>query len=257
MITSRSNPRVKWVHALQIKRHARREESAFVIEGVRLAREAVAAGAPTRLILCTDHLDERGRGLVNSLARLGGEVETVTEGVMTACSSTETPPGLLAVLAMPNLPLPDPLNLAVVADGLADPGNLGTLLRTALAAGVQAVFVTPTTVDPYNPKVVRGAMGAHLHLPIIEATNETLASSLAGLDVWVAEARLGKAYNEIDWRRPSAIVIGGEAAGPSTALRQVAKGQVHIPMAGRSESLNAAIAAAVILFEIARQRGQA
>ena len=256
MITSRSNPRVKWVHALQTKRRARQEDSAFVVEGARLAREAVANGAPARLVLCTDHLDERGRGLANSLARLGAEVETVTESVMAACSSTESPPGLLAVLTIPQLPVPQPLTLALVADGLADPGNLGTILRTAAATGVQAVFLAPTTVDAYNPKVVRGAMGAHLRLPIIEAEIETLEATFAGMDVWLAEASLGKAYDQVNWRRPAAIVIGGEAAGAGSALRQISTGQVHIPMAAGSESLNAAVAAAVILFEVARQRGR-
>lgn len=256
MITSTSNPRVKWVHALQTKRRARQEEAAFVIEGIRLAREAVAAEIPSRLVLCTDHLDDRGRGLVNSLARLGAQVETVTDNVMAACSSTETPPGLLAVLSVPHLSIPAALDLVLVADGLADPGNLGTLLRTAAAAGVQAVFLTPTTVDAYNPKVVRGAMGAHFHLPIVETDVESLAQHLFGLDVWLAEARLGLFYHQVDWHRPTAIVIGGEASGPSQGLRSLAKGQVQIPMVAGTESLNAAVAAAVILFELVRQRGR-
>jgi TrmH family RNA methyltransferase len=255
MITSPANPRVKWVHALQTKRRAREEEGAFVVEGIRLAREAVASARAVRLVLHTEALDARGRGLINSLARLGAEVEVVSEAVMAACSTTETPPGLLAVLPIPDLPIPVPLTLALVADGLAGPGNLGTLLRTAAAAGVQAVFLTEGTVDAYNPKVVRGAMGAHLRLPIVSLQAQELAPRLSGLEIWLAEAGQGLPYHRVDWRRPVALVIGGEAHGPQPPLRTLTTHPVHIPMPGGTESLNAAVAAAIILFEIARQRG--
>jgi TrmH family RNA methyltransferase len=254
MITSTSNPKVKWVRALQVKRKAREEEGVFVVEGIRLAREAVAAGIPSRLVMHTESIDARGRGLANSLARLGADVEAVSDPVMAACSDTETPPGLLAVVETPILPIPQPLTLALVADGLADPGNLGTLLRTALAAGAEAVFLTGDTVDPYNPKVVRGAMGAHFHLPIRWLGPAELAPALAGLQAWVAEAGQGSAYYNVDWRVPSAVVIGSEAGGPGAATRELDAGRIRIPIAPASESLNAAVAAAVILFEIARQR---
>src|SRR3972149_2605384 len=108
MITSTANPKVKWVRALQLKRKAREEERLFVVEGIRLAREAVAAGVPARLVIHTETLDARGRGLANSLARLGAEVELVSESVMAACSDTDTPPGLLAVVERPDLPFPLP-----------------------------------------------------------------------------------------------------------------------------------------------------
>jgi TrmH family RNA methyltransferase len=97
-------------------------------------------------------------------------------------------------------------------------------------------------------------MGAHFHLPLVSAGWDDLAQRLAGLDLWLAEARAGTSYSSIDWRRPSALIIGSEAAGPSAPARRLAASQVHIPMPGRAESLNAAIAAAVILFEAARQR---
>jgi TrmH family RNA methyltransferase len=156
---------------------------------------------------------------------------------------------------MPELAPPDPLTLALVADGLTDPGNLGTLLRTASAAGVQALFLTEGTVDAFNPKVVRGAMGAHLRLPIVSVPASELPQRLAGLRVWLAEARQGEPYDRVDWRPPSALVIGGEARGPQDSVRALSPSLVHIPMQAGSESLNAAVAAAVILFEIARQRG--
>jgi TrmH family RNA methyltransferase len=255
MITSTSNPKVKWVRALQAKRKAREEERLFVVEGIRMAREAVAAGVPARLVMHSEGLDARGRGLANSLARLGAEVEAVSDAVMAACSDTETPPGLLAVVARPDLPVPRPLTLALVADGLADPGNLGTLLRTALAAGAEAAFLTGQSVDPYNPKVVRGAMGAHFHLPIRGLAPGEVPGALDGLRIWIAEAGQGSSYTEVDWRPPSALVVGSEAQGPGEAIGDLDARRTHIPISPDAESLNAAVAAAVILFEIARQRG--
>lgn len=256
MITSTQNSRVKQVRGLLARRRAREQEGLFVIEGVHLAREAVAAGAAARLVLYTEDLDARGRGLVNSLAKLGAETEVVSPPVMAACSGTETPPGLVAILPLPTPPPPSALDLALVLDGLSDPGNLGTLLRTAMAAGVQSVLLTGDSVDPFNPKVVRAAAGAHFHLPIQSAAADDLPALLEGLDLWLAEARSGPAYSQVDWRAPCALIIGSEAHGPSDAVRRLPLRPVHIPTARQTESLNAAIAAAVVLFELQRQRGQ-
>lgn len=255
MITSIHNPRVQAVRALQARKRAREQEQAFVIEGLHLAREAVAAEVPARLVLYTEDLDARGRGLVNSLAKLGAETETVSPAVMAACSGTETPPGLVAIVQAPELHPPAHIDLALILDGLSDPGNLGTLLRTALAAGVQWVLLTGDTVDPFNPKVVRAAAGAHFHLPMQSVTSTDLPASVEGLDLWLAEARSGIPHTRVDWRPPCALIIGGEAHGPSEAVRALPARSVHIPIVQHSESLNAAIAAGVLLFEIARQRG--
>jgi TrmH family RNA methyltransferase len=255
MITSRSNPHVKRVCALQTQRRARQQEGAFVIEGIRLAQEALSTQFPIQLVLHTEHLDKRARGLLNSLARQGAEVIQVSDAVMATCSSTESPPGLLLVLPIRSRPLPDRLTLALVADRWADPGNLGTLLRTSLAASVEAVFLTEGTVDPFNPKVVRGAMGAHFHLPIATLDPAELPQQLIALELLLAEADKGIPHYQVNWKHPVALIIGGEAHGPQPRLRALASGAVHIPMAEKTESLNAAVAAAVILFEIARQRG--
>jgi len=181
----------------------------------------------------------------------------VSEAVMASCSDTQSPPGLLAVLPIRTHLKRKPEKLALVIDRFADPGNLGTLLRTALAAGVEAVYLNEGGVDPHNPKVVRGAMGAHMRLPILTVDAKYLQRHLAGLDIWLAEAHTGRPYTEVDWRRPVALIIGGEAHGPQPSIRALALGQVHIPMPGGTESLNAAVAAAVVLFEIVRQRGEA
>jgi len=255
LITSTSNPRVKWVRTLQQRRRIRQREGLFIVEGVRLAQEAAAAEARPRLVLHTPEVDGAGVPLLESFQRSGAEIIAVSPEVMAACSSLETPPGLLAVLPLPELPIPKPLDLALIAEGLADPGNLGSLLRTALAAGVQLAVLTEGTVDPYNPKVVRGGMGAHFHLPVRGASVKKLLPELEGLPIWLADAHEGHPYFEVDWRQPVALALGGEAGGGSGELRNRAQGLVHIPMHPKAESLNAAVASAVILFEIRRQRG--
>jgi TrmH family RNA methyltransferase len=254
MITSLTNPKIKLVRALQTHRRAREQERLFVIEGVRLAEEASRAQIAPHLVLHTDPLDARGRAALNQLARLGAPVEIVSPRVMASISDTETPQGLLAVLPSSFISHPSSFSFALVLDRLSDPGNLGTLLRTAAAAGVQAVFLAPGTVDVYNPKVVRAAVGAHFHLPLVEASWDELRDPLSRLVVWLAEAREGEAYDRVDWRQPCALVIGSEAEGPSEAARQFTPRRVHIPMPGPTESLNAAVAAGVLLFEVTRQR---
>ncbi|MCS6911107.1 MAG: RNA methyltransferase, partial [Anaerolineales bacterium] len=141
-----------------------------------------------------------------------------------------------------------------VCDRIADPGNLGTILRTADAAGVEAVFLAPGTVDAYNPKVVRAAMGAHFHLPVLATTWEELHMQLRGLTAWLADSAGGERYDRVDWTQPHALIIGSEAEGPSEAAHRFAAQRVHIPMPGRAESLNAAVAAGVLMFEAARRR---
>jgi TrmH family RNA methyltransferase len=254
MITSLTHPKIKLVRALQTHRRAREQERLFVIEGVRLAEEASRAQIAPHLVLHTDPLDARGRAALNQLARLGAPVEIVSPRVMASISDTETPQGLLAVLPSSFISHPSSFSFALVLDRLSDPGNLGTLLRTAAAAGVQAVFLAPGTVDVYNPKVVRAAVGAHFHLPLVEASWDELRDPLSRLVVWLAEAREGEAYDRVDWRQPCALVIGSEAEGPSEAARQFTPRRVHIPMPGPAESLNAAVAAGVLLFEVTRQR---
>lgn len=256
MISSVANPKIKLVRNLQARRSVRQAERLFVVEGVRLVEEAARATDPPRLVLYADNLDARGRAALDQLRGRGAAAEAVTTQVMASASGTETPPGLLAVAPMPALPPPSLLSLALVLDGLRDPGNLGAILRTADAAGLEAVFLAPGTVDLYNPKVVRAAMGAHFHLPILTASWDVLVERLAGLTVWLAEAGDGVTYQEVDWRRPSALIVGSEAVGPGQAARRLAPRRVSIPMPGQAESLNAAVAAAVLMFEAVRQRSR-
>jgi TrmH family RNA methyltransferase len=142
----------------------------------------------------------------------------------------------------------------LILDRVRDPGNLGTILRTALAARVEQVLLTPGTVDLTNPKAVRAAMGAHLHLPVAQLGWEPIAGVTAGCDVWLAEASGDAFYTAVDWTRPVALIVGGEASGAGRQARSLAQASVSIPMSADVDSLNTAVATAVILFEVARQR---
>jgi TrmH family RNA methyltransferase len=256
MITSTSNSRVKWVRTLQTKKSQREAESLFVIEGPRLLREAQAAQAFVRSIFHLEQLDQDEHSLINALVVSGATRETVSEHVLKAMSATDTPQDMLAVVAWPEAAIPAVLDLALILDRIADPGNLGTILRTARACGVGAVLLLEGTVDPYNPKVVRAAAGAHFHLPLIESSLQDLDEVIPGLPIWIADAHQGEQYDCIDWSKPAALVIGSEAHGHRPELDRLAAGHVRIPMQDESESLNAGIASAVILFEIIRQRGE-
>jgi TrmH family RNA methyltransferase len=182
------------------------------------------------------------------------ECVEVSDKVMAACSDTETPAGILAVMPMPRLaPAPRP-TFVLIVDALRDPGNLGALLRSAAAAGVDAVWLAPGTVDAYSPKVVRGAMGAHFRIPIDAIEWDRIATHVDGLDVWLADGAAETSYTQVDWTRPCALIVGGEAHGASAEAARLARGRARIPMARAVESLNAGVAASVILFEAARQR---
>jgi len=252
MITSLANPQVKYVRRLQSDRRFRANERAFVVEGTRWMRDLVAARAVPRALFATAAWLEsnEGRGLSATL----GAAVAVSDEVMAAMSDTETAPGVLAVLPIAPRPWPDAPTLVLILDAVSNPGNLGTILRVASAAGADGVLLGPGCVDAYNPKAARGSMGALLRLPVRAANWDEIGEAVAGLDVWLAAARDGVAYAAVDWRRPAAILIGGEAHGAGAAGERLATGRVTIPMRDATESLNAALAAGILLFEAARQR---
>ena len=254
MLTSPRNPRIQRIRKLQASARTRRRERAFVVEGVRLTEEALRAGWQPELVLFTGDLSGRGQAVVDGFRAMGAETLPVTPQVMTAASDTQTPQGILAVLPLPQPEIPAPLTFALVPDGVRDPGNLGTLLRTALAAGAEAVFLPPGNADAFSPKVVRAAMGAHFRLPLFPMDWETIGRHLAGLNVFLADAAGGQPHFEAGFDAPLAIIIGGEASGAGDQAQKLAARRVHIPMPGDAESLNAAIAGAVLLFEVVRQR---
>ena len=260
MITSSHNPKVKLIRALTGRAKERRENGAFLAEGVRLVEEAFSAGWDFRFVLYTDGLSQRGLDLVQSsnCQRRGrgisrGERPAVCDrdrdfaGNYSRCSRSTRP------TPCSRLPKPD---FVLIPDQIRDPGNLGTLLRTAAAAGVQAVFIPPETTDPFAPKVVRAGMGAHFRLPILSLTWDQLKGRVGGMSVYLSDAEAEKSCWEVDFTHPIALVIGGEADGASVQARSLATEMIRIPMPGQMESLNAGAAGAVLMYEVVRQRSR-
>ena len=271
MITSNQNPKLKLVRSLLGRPKERLEANAFVIEGVRLIEEAVSAGWKIQFALYSDGLSERGRDLINVLAAHRVDVEEVAGDLLQKVSETETPQGILAVLEFSHPSIPKAMNFILIPDQIRDPGNLGTLLRTAAATGVQAVFLPPETTDAFAPKVLRAGMGAHFRLPIHSLTWDAIreylsASPLAQsgnnhsaevthplLPVYLADMD-GQSCWETDLGKPLAVIVGGEAEGASDEARKLATQKISIPMSGKVESLNAGVAGSVLMFEVVRQR---
>ncbi|MFQ6001807.1 MAG: TrmH family RNA methyltransferase, partial [Anaerolineae bacterium] len=228
------------------RRRGREKERLFIVEGVRLCEEVLRAGITPALLFYTPEVAAEGRGmrLLQALADLGKRGMAVSEEVMRAISDTQTPQGVLAVVSI--LPKPPEEGLLLIVDRLRDPGNLGTILRSAWAAGVGQVVATKGTVDIYSPKVVRGAMGAHFHLSLAPDKRwKEIEPLLEERQILLAEAKGEVAYHEVDWSLPSALIIGGEAEGASEEAKRLAHKRVYIPMPGEAESLNAAVAASV------------
>ncbi len=229
----------------------------MVAEGLRLLQELARAELPISQLFWTPEFaaEDAGRAVLATLETRSEASIAVSPEVMAAIADTETPQGILAVLPIPTLP-PRAGSFGLIPDGVRDPGNLGTMLRTAWATGVSRVWLPPGTVDFTNPKVVRAGMGAHFCVPMAKATWEQIAADIAGTSVWLAEAERGTPYDAVDWRGPVTLIVGGEAegAGPEARALAGAAGYVTIPMAEGVDSLNAAMAAAVLLFDAARQR---
>lgn len=255
MITSNQNSKIKLIRALQGRAKERREAGAFLAEGVRLVEEAVSSNWGFRFALFDETLSERGKSQVEGLGSRGVDVEEVSASVMKSLSETESPQGILAVLNETQLPIPNYCDFILIPDQIRDPGNLGTLLRTAAAAGVQAVLLPPETTDAFAPKVIRSGMGAHFRLPIHSMTWDEIKRfcDSANQRVYLADMD-GQSCWETNLCQPLALIIGNEAEGASESAKQLANQIISVPMTGMIESLNAGVAGSVLIFEVVRQR---
>jgi TrmH family RNA methyltransferase len=274
-ITSRQNPLVKRFRRV----HAGSERQHIFLEGVRLIEDAINTNARFESVAFTAALEasERGAILLDALRRVPCRGALVSKQVMEAIADTETPQGVAAIVSRPYAELdglfaasPD---LLVIADELQDPGNVGTIIRTAEAAGANGLITTRYTVDPFNDKSIRASMGSALRLPIVTGARRAdiaarcrehkikiIASTVdppraQGVIEDVARAEVVRLCSAADMTVPLALIIGREATGVSATAAREADEFVHIPMAPGVESLNVAAAAAMLLYEAARQRG--
>lgn len=254
MISSLSNQKVKYVRRIQSDRRFRHRQQVFVVEGTRWLKELLAYPQELQQVFyCDDWV--KTADLAHMLAQFNIDRQCVSEEVMKAMSATEAAPGILAVVSINPLPIPAHSMLVLILDAITDPGNMGTILRSAVAAGVDAALVGPGSVDVYNPKVVRSAMGAHLRLPIHQIEWPAISEQVASCHVWLAAGDGLTAYTAVDWRNPSALIVSNEAHGGSKEARTLATDSIAIPMQPGTESLNVAMATSIILFEAVRQRG--
>ena len=257
MITSAQNKRIQEVRRLCSKRKEREAAGLYIAEGIRLVEEALSHAEDCAFLLWCAPLPPRAEKLVKGFSSAGVSTEEITPQLMDSIAGTDSPQGVLAVMRMAPLPLPQKADFILIADGIQDPGNLGTLFRTAAAAGADALLLMPGCADEFSPKVIRSGMGTHFRLPFARMdwdTAEKWLHDFSGMQILAADSDGGISCWETDLRRPTALIIGSEANGPCDRALSLSDARILIPMPGEIESLNAGIAAGILIFEVVRQR---
>lgn len=256
MITSNSNAQVKRLLQLQKKSKARNEEQVFLVEGLRMFSE-VPAERVEKVYVSESLYNKKKQEL--HLDKF--PVEILSDSVFQYVSDTKTPQGILCIVKQKKYHTEDLLDIKnphfIVLDNLQDPGNLGTIVRTAEGAGVDAVFLSKESVDIYNPKTIRSTMGSIYRMPVVyvEDLLELLNTfKQKGIKSYAAHLEGKNSYDKEDYQAGTAILIGNEGNGLRDEVADSADIWVQIPMQGKVESLNAAIAASILMFEVYRQR---
>lgn len=254
MISSTSNSRIKYIMNLKKSARARRQQEYFLVEGPRMFFEV----PKDRLqeIYVTESFEEKYKDKLSDC-----RYEKISDAVCRHLSDTKTPQGVIALVKKKEISLQEILYgqknpCLFLLENLQDPGNMGTIIRTSEGAGVNGIIISRESVDPYNPKVIRSTMGAIFRVPfvIVDDMEETLRILKdAGICTYAAHLN-GEAFYQQDYRKGCAFFIGNEGNGLSEQLTSRADRRIRIPMKGQVESLNAAVAATVLMYEALRQR---
>ncbi len=261
-IQSSQNSTIKEIKALHQKKH-RDIQGVYFVEGIRFVNDAIDNEQAINKIIMSDRLETLNGGtrLISRISEVCSDIYMVPDKLFREISDTQTPQGVMAVLEKRHTDFQMALKAGtsiVVLDSLQDPGNVGTIIRTADAAGVSAVMMTKGCVDLYSPKVLRSTMGSVFHLPIFEDLDIVDAIQiLKANDYKVIASHLEgeNNYYDEDLSCKSAIIVGNEANGISQDTAAAADRLIKIPMPGKAESLNASIAAGIMIYELVRQRG--
>ena len=252
MITSTSNPKIKQVALLRDKARARREEGAYVVEGIRMFRE-IPAGDVREVYVTQDFYNKN-----ESLCSTYKDLQVVSDKVFEKIADTVTPQGVVAVVSMKETSLEDVLkgDFLLFLENIQDPGNLGTLFRTAEGAGVKGIIISKGSADIYNPKVIRSTMGSIFRMPYIyvEDIASVISKETSNMNIYAAALEGAKDYTTVSYTGRCGILIGNEGNGLKNETIKAAGKSVYIPMQGSVESLNASISGAILMYEAARQR---
>lgn len=265
MITSMSNPQIKKVQQLLKKARTRREEGLFVAEGIKMFGEAPADRVQKVYAAASFAEKEEFHRILEEkgLDKHSDKVEIVDDKVFKSLSDTVTPQGVLCLISMKNWSLEEILEgvenpLLMILEDLQDPGNLGTIIRTGEGAGITGVILSRTSVDVFNPKVIRSTMGSVYRVPVlyVDSIEKEVLSVLKTHEITTYAAHLkGKNnYDQEDYGKGTAFFIGNEGNGLTDSLTACADTLIKIPMEGQVESLNAAMASGILMYEAARQR---
>ncbi len=264
MITSAQNKFIKEVKALS-KKKDRVKTGLFVAEGFRFVKSAIELNAEIMYVLYSDSIyrTDEGTEFINTLAKQSEiRVLEIEEKLMKELSDTQSHQGVLAVIKQPRFDWDDVVKkngFILILDRLQDPGNLGTIVRTADAAGADGVITIKGTVDVYNPKVLRSTMGSVFEMPVLEGLEwEDVETKLkeAGYHLYATALENSVEYDAPNYLTGTAMIIGNEANGISSEILEASDTKVKIPIIGSAESLNAGVAAAVVMYEVLRQRRQ-